>query len=184
MNPYRIFPKIYKISAQKSCRDCASFINKGSKILDLGCGSAIVGKAFKEHFQAEVIGVDIRDLRTNKLPFMEFDGRKLPFPDNCFDTVLINYVLHHAGDPEILLREAKRVSRDKIIVQEDLPDNFISNLYCKLHGFSFDKFLGNPSKTTFKSEKDWRKMWRELGLKVMFAKQINPLIIRKLFVLN
>jgi len=182
---YRVFSKIYELAAKRMCSKCADFIAQGSKILDLGCGSAIVGKVFQDFFQAKIIGVDIRDYRVVNIPFQIFDGKNLPFPDDCFDTVLINYVLHHSKDPIALLKEAKRVARDKIIIHEDLLNGPFSSLICKIHGFSFAKFIGDSNKISFKSEKEWEKIFKELGLNIIFKKRINNFPIKKeLFVLG
>ncbi len=179
MSFYRLFSKIYQRAARKMCFACQDFIKKGSKILDLGCGSAIVGNQFKKFFQAEVIGVDIMDRRIIPLSFKIFDGKNLPFPENFFDVVLINYVLHHAQDPIALLKEAKRVSKDKIIIFEDLPVGFFSKLNCQIHGFSFDNFFGNPSETSFKTEREWEKIFEGIGLKVIFKKRVKNFPVKK-----
>jgi len=182
---YRIFSKIYERAAKKMCLDCQGFIKKGSKILDWGCGTAIVGKTFQDFFQAELFGVDVQDVRTVKIPFKITDGKSLSFPENSFDVVLINYVLHHSEDPVSVLKEAKRVARDKIVIYEDLPEDILSKLICQLHGISFDIFFGNPTKTSFKSESDWEKIFKETGLNIIFKKRVNNFPVKKeLFILR
>jgi len=166
------------------CLDCQDFIKKGSKILDWGCGTAIVGKTFQDFFQAELFGVDVQDVRTVKIPFKITDGKSLSFPENSFDVVLINYVLHHSEDPASVLKEAKRVTRDKIVIYEDLPEDILSKLICQLHGIFFDNFFGNPTKTSFKSESDWEKIFKETGLNIIFKKRVNNFPVKKeLFIL-
>jgi len=185
MNYYRIVSKIYEKAAKEMCQDCQNFIKKGSKILDLGCGSGIVGKTFQEFFQADLLGVDIKDRRINDISFKLIDGKNLPLEKNSFDVVLINYVLHHSRDPISLLNEAKKVARDKIIIYEDIAEGFLSKLVCWLHGISFDKLFGNPTKTSFNSEKGWGKIFKELGLNIIFEKKVNNFPVKKeLFILR
>jgi len=204
---YRIFFPIYQWAAQKMCFHCQDFIPKGGKILDLGCGSGIVAKAFQDFFQAKVVGVDIEDRRIFYIPFEIIDGKILPFPEKSFDAALINYVLHHSEDPEALLREAKRVAR-KIIIYEDLPEDLLSKVYCKFHNLTFNKFFQKPSEakpseggdesklrkrqtsatnnnTSFKTGKEWEEIFQKTGLTIIFKKKINNFPVKKeLYVLG
>ena len=184
---YNLFSGAYNAAARKMCEDCKEFIKKGSRILDLGCGSAIASKAFKDYFQADVFGVDVVDRRVVSIPFRIIEGRLLPFADDSFDAVLIAYVLHHSEDPVFLLKEVKRVAKDKIFIYEDLSEGFISKLFCELHGLSFDSFFHNKNKTIFKTGKEWEEVFKELGLKLVFQKRVssslNP-VEKKLFVLE
>lgn len=185
---YRLFSKIYKRTARKMCRDCENFIEKGSKILDLGCGSGITAKVFQDFFQADLVGVDIIDIRVEEIPFQFIDGVTLPFTDNSFDTVLINYVLHHTTDPISLLQEAKRVTKKNIIIYEDLPEGFLSKFICKIHGISFNYFFQkNNNKGHFREEQKWKDVFNNLGLKLIFEKRISCFlkpIKNKLFILE
>lgn len=183
---YRIFSKFYEMAAKKMCQDCQDFIKRGSKILDLGCGSGIVAKNFQKIFQAEVWGVDIKDRRIVPIPFQIIDGKSLPFPENYFDIVLISYVLHHSQNPLVLLKEAQRVVKDKILIYEDIPAGIISGSICQLHGFIFNKlFQDSRNDCDFKTEKEWRKIFEDLGLKVIFQKKaLSFLVKKKLFVLR
>jgi len=181
---YRIFSKIYQRAARKMCLACQNFIEEGSKILDLGCGSGIVGMTFKKFFRGEIIGVDVKDRRVVNMPFKIIDGKSLPFPENSFDVTLINYVLHHSEDPIPLLKEAKRVSK-KIIIFEDLPEGFLSKLICFLHRFSFDKFFTNPNQTSFKTEKEWEEIFQEMGLDMLYKERRHDFPVKKeLFILG
>jgi ubiquinone/menaquinone biosynthesis C-methylase UbiE len=175
---YRIFFPFYQWAAQKMCHDCQDFIKKGERLLDLGCGSGIVAKAFQDFFQAKVIGVDIRDQRIFNFPFEIIDGKTLPFSEKSFDTVLISYVLHHSNDPVALLKEAKRVSK-KIIIYEDLPETLLSKIYCKFHSITFNKFFQKNSNSSFKTSEEWEKIFQKIGLTIIFKKRINNFPVKK-----
>ena len=165
---YRIFSKIYEMGAKQMCRDCQGFIKEGSKILDLGCGSGIAAKYFQDFFKAKVIGVDVKDNRLVPIPFKIIDGQNLPFEDNSFDVVLINYVLHHCQNPEELLKEAKRVSK-RIIIFEDLPEGILAKLRCKIHQIIFP---GGKKTFNFKKEEEWKKIFDKLALKIIAENQV------------
>jgi len=168
MEYYKLFSKIYEMGAKQMCRDCQDFIEEGSKILDLGCGSGIAAKHFQEFFKAKIIGVDVKDNRLVQIPFKLIDGKNLPFNDNTFDVVLINYVLHHCQDPEEILKEAKRVSK-RIIIFEDLPEGILAKLRCKLHQIIF---FGGKKIFNFKKREDWKKIFKKFSLKIIAEKQV------------
>jgi len=183
---YRILSPIYQRAAKKMCLDCQDFIEKGEKILDLGCGSGIVGKTFQDFFNAEISGIDIVDKRVEKIPFQIYDGKNIPFSENYFNIILINYVLHHSDDPEALLKEAKKIGK-KIIIYEDLPENLLSKIYCKIHSITFNKFFQKPAEAnySFKTGKEWEEIFQKIGLNLIFKKQINNFPVKKeLFVLG
>ena len=174
------------------CRDCQDFIRKGSKILDFGCGPGIITKALQEYFQAEILGVDVQDTRVADVPFRMYDGLNLPFQDEEFDITFISYVLHHVKDLERVLNEAKRVSRDKIIIYEDLPEGFFSKLRCLFHDLSYNMFFQKDrQKFNFKTKKEWEELFRKLDLELIFEKKVSATkidfidpVYRALFVLE
>jgi SAM-dependent methyltransferase len=178
---YRILAKFYEFSAKKMCRQCSHFIKRGAKILDLGCGSAIVANEFKKFFSAEISGVDIVDKRVIPISFVLYDGKNLPLDDESFDVVLINYVLHHCEDPVRVLEEAKRVTKDKIIIYEDLPEDLFSKIICRLHGKSFAFLFRNDKEScNFRTTDEWKNVFNNLGLKLIFEKRIWPFSMRKI----
>lgn len=185
---YRIFSKIYERAAKKMCQDCKNFIPKGSRILDLGCGSGIVTKTLGNFFESLVTGVDIKDSRVVNIPFRIIDGKNLPFRENEFDISFISYVLHHAEDWTALLKEAKRVTKDRILIYEDLAEGKISDFICKIHGKSFNYFLQkNDEERKFLDSRKWKEIFEESGLKLISEKKVSSLfspVKKKLFVLE
>ena len=175
MSYYQFFAKIYQLEAKKMCLDCQPFIEKGSKILDFGCGSGIVAEALQNFFQADVFGVDIKDERVTNIPFKIIDGQSLPFPENSFNICFVSYVLHHAENVVRILEEIKRVTKEKIIIFEDLPESFLSKIFCQIHKITFNQFFlkQNPG-SNFKKSEEWKKLFNALGLKIIFKKNIFP----------
>jgi len=187
MRFYRVFKKFYEQAAHKMCLDCEQFIKKKSKILDIGCGSAIIANTFQNFFETEVIGVDLVDRRIFPIAFSLINDKKLYFPSKSFDNVLIAYTLHHSKDPVGLLKEVVRVCKGKIFIYEDLPEDFLSKIFCGIHSFSFDKLFGNNNKTTFKTEEEWKEVFKALKLNLIFDKHVSynfEPVKKKLFVLE
>lgn len=184
---YWFFTKFYQITAKKMCRECRHFIKKGAKILDLGCGSAIVVNEFKNFFGAKISGADVIDKRVIPIDFTLYDGKNLPLADNSFDVVLLAYVLHHCQDPVRVLQETKRVASEKVIIYEDLPESFFSRILCKIHGKSFAfLFRDDKQSCNFKTTLEWKEVFSRLGLKLIFEKKVWPYSGRrmKMFVLE
>lgn len=171
MKFYQVFAGIYEREVNVLCRACRDFVPRGSRMLDLGCGSGIVAQSLKDNFGVEVVGVDVKDLRVKPIPFALYDGRHLNFRDDEFDIVLISFVLHHCSDPVAVLREAKRVCRGKVIIFEDLAQNFFSKAISFLHQATFNPFfLGKKQDLFLKNKEEWRKFFEESGLKISFEK--------------
>jgi len=81
------------------------------KLLDFGCGR----KPFENLFSVdEYIGVDVQhsghNHRRSKVD-VYYDGRRLPFNDESFDSVFSSEVLEHIFNPDEILPELNRVMK-------------------------------------------------------------------------
>jgi SAM-dependent methyltransferase len=72
---------------------------------------------------AEITGIDGRAealvafrARNERARALQGDLRDLPFADDGFDLVLCTEVLEHLPDPQVVVRELARVSRDHLFV--------------------------------------------------------------------
>ena len=101
-------------------------LEKGDKVLDLGCGEARHVYAAYEHGDVDVIGLDLcfKDLSTGQQRYDAYIDKNnadksfalvngnaltLPFADNSFDKVICSEVLEHIPDFEGVLKEIQRV---------------------------------------------------------------------------
>lgn len=64
------------------------------------------------------VGLDYGKMLFPAATFVQADATKdrLPFPDNTFDTVVMSEVIEHQEDYQNLLSEARRISRDQIVI--------------------------------------------------------------------
>ena len=88
------------------------------KLLDVGCGEKPYESLFLPHVDSYV-GVEHEatfahtsaSTRTTSKPDVLYDGKRLPFADESFDTVLNVQVLEHTSRPQELIEEMTRVLR-------------------------------------------------------------------------
>lgn len=146
-----------------------NFLGGERKILDIGCGFCVVAKSLSVKGY-KVTPLDVKNLSiVPEITPTIYNGKKIPFQKNSFDTSLFITVLHHTPDPGSLLAEAKRVS-NRIIVMEDIFTNPLQ----KYLTFMMDsvvnfEFFNHPH--TNKSDKEWKELFCKLGLKV--KKSVN-----------
>ena len=85
-------------------------------LLDFGCGSKPYEKLILSWGGVvKYIGVDIEESghthENEKIDFF-WDGKRLPFENSSFDSVLCSEVLEHVFEPDDTLQEIKRVLKD------------------------------------------------------------------------
>lgn len=110
------------------------------KVLDIGCGPGHIALQLVTQMPAlEVIGVDLSEnmlkiaeehravcSQGERVSFEIADAKGLDFPDDSFDVVCSNTILHHIPDPVPFLAEAWRVLKPGgVLLIRDLfrPDN-------------------------------------------------------------
>jgi SAM-dependent methyltransferase len=150
-------------------KDLAGLLPAGRcSILDIGAGNGLIGETIAALFpEKTVTGVDIASnaLSTLRIPFVRFDGRRLPFADRSFDCALLCNMLHHVK-PEVrtsLLREALRITGGGPIV---IKDHLASRPLDGLRLWFLD-VLGNAPRgfmvsATYLGELQWEQLLREL----------------------
>jgi ubiquinone/menaquinone biosynthesis C-methylase UbiE len=142
-------------------------VQPGASVLDIGCGEGYVLDELKARGVTDVQGVDIVDIRRNKdYPFRLYDGQTLPFPDRSFDLVVLSFVLHHVPNERklVLIEEALRVSRAKVVIVEDTPTTAFDRLMNHRHGESYRRKIGSAAAFGFLTEGEWRWLFRGMGL--------------------
>lgn len=121
------------------------------RLLDIGCGPGNIAlKIARRLPQMQVVGVDfsLNMIRaasaaagaqrlSRQAEFFSGDANRLCFPDQSFDFVLSNSVLHHLHDPLAMLNEMARVVKPTgIVLLRDLrrPGRLIFPLHVRWYG--------------------------------------------------
>jgi ubiquinone/menaquinone biosynthesis C-methylase UbiE len=84
-------------------------------------------------------------------------GEDLPFADRSFDVVACRVAAHHFEDVEKAVFEMARVSRDRVIV--------VDNLFLDEDAEEADR-LRDPSHVRNYTEKEWRELFESAGLRI------------------
>src|SRR6184192_3332925 len=91
--------------------EIARAIPRGSEVLDVGCGNGFIAHHLSAMLGTSVVGIDVANETEAPIDYHRYDGRRFPFADNSFDSVMLCYVLHHAQDVCAVLNEMRRVLR-------------------------------------------------------------------------
>ena len=125
----------------------------GKTVLDVATGGGHVAARLREA-GSEVVTCD-------SAPGMRPDvicrAEDLPFADSSFDVVACRVAAHHFEDPAAALREFARVSRELVLVAD--------NLFLGKDGEEAD-LLRDPTHVRNYSEAEWRELFEHAGLEV------------------
>ncbi len=160
----KILKNWYLGKAKVKLERLLKFYSSNEKVLDIGSGNGALNLLLQNN-NIKITGVDIK----NKSFFKEievviYDGKTFPFEDKQFDTVQIITVLHHIKDQIPVIKEAIRVGK-RIIIMEDIYENVFQKYftwYCdSLNNW---EFIGHPH--TNRNDTEWRKLFDEMDLEI------------------
>lgn len=96
----------------------------GKTVLDMGCGAAgkslyyvkcgaekVIGVDIMDHYEKEALALAEKLGYSDRFEFICASAYELPFPDNSFDTVIMNDFMEHVDNPEKALLESIRLIR-------------------------------------------------------------------------
>ncbi len=121
--------------------------------LDVATGGGHVARRLRE------VGIDV--VTIDPAPGMQPDvisrAEEIPFADGSFDVVACRVAAHHFEDVRAAVSEFARVSRDRVIV--------VDNLYLDDQAEEADR-VRDPSHVRNYSEAEWRELFEAAGLRV------------------
>jgi len=105
----------------------APLLPRNGRVLDIGAGDGTVATLLMERRpDVEIAGVDVLVRPETRIPVTEFDGLHAPFADGEFDATLLVDVVHHADDPHGLLREARRLAAQRVVIKDHTADGVLA----------------------------------------------------------
>ena len=123
------------------------------RALDVATGGGHVARRLRD------AGIDVVSL--DPAPGMQPDvvsrGEDIPFAPRSFDVVACRVGAHHFEDVEKAMAEMARVSRDRVIV--------VDNLFLDDHAEEADR-LRDPSHVRNYTEREWRELFDAVGLRI------------------
>jgi ubiquinone/menaquinone biosynthesis C-methylase UbiE len=142
---------------------------KGFKVLlDVGCGIGTFLSMVLNKFDVKVSGIDIspgmieksKELLDDRADLKIGDSEHLPWIDKSFDIVTCNASFHHYPNPELVLKEMRRVLKQSGIVI--IADPYISN---RLLRFLTNTFLhlSDSGDVKFYSKEEMKELFETCG---------------------
>jgi SAM-dependent methyltransferase len=91
-------------------RDVTRHFDAGTRLLDVGCGSAWLGHHFEDYTGVDVSAEAVAAARARGREVIQADVEQpLPFADASFDGAVLKDVLEHVLDPVAVVKEVRRV---------------------------------------------------------------------------
>lgn len=95
--------------------DCV-LLRDGDTVLDVACGNGRLLRMLLRIAKIRAYGVDVSEemisIARSQYPEMQFSAgsaEHLDFPDNTFDAITVCCAFHHFTNPELFVKEARRV---------------------------------------------------------------------------
>jgi len=144
---------------------------KGDYVLDVGCGSGVLGKAILESSlcppNVSVEGIERVKRGGEPIKVIAYDGTTIPQPDNTYDVVILADVLHHELNPDRLLSECIRVSRRLVIIKDHQLKGWLAWLRVSFIDWAANAPYGVPCLYRYNSPKEWVNLRYRYGLTVV-----------------
>jgi len=137
-------------------------------IFDVGCGDGTIASRIQyRRPDLEIAGFEVSVRPETAIPVRAFDGHRIPAADQSCDAVLLIDVLHHTGDPEELLREARRVARQAIVIKDHRLARPLAALTLRAMDWVGNRPHDVVLPYNYWTEDCWRRTWRQLGLEIV-----------------
>jgi ubiquinone/menaquinone biosynthesis C-methylase UbiE len=147
-------------------------IPHGSEVLDVGCGNGFIAHHLSAMLGTSTMGIDLSPSAEAPIDYSRYDGVRFPAPDKSFDAVLLCYVLHHAQDVSVVLREVRRVLRDggRVVIYEDIPETWWDQGVCWIHD---QQWRGRTGPCRFRQAFAWHALFKSFGFEIVSERTLS-----------
>ena len=144
----------------------APLLPPDARVLDVGCGDGRLAAHIRARRPDLAIeGVEVKPRPQAAIPVAPFDGRAIPFPDAAFDAALIVDTLHHADDPQALLKECARVA-PRVVVKDHLREGWLARPTLRFMDWVGNRRHGVSVPEDYWPRARWDQAFAALGLQV------------------
>lgn len=169
------FEKIYKKVIEVIKNQSNGRLRPQSKFLDVGCGTAeVIFRLAKEFKEVKFFGIDFskgmiekainKTYHLNNVKIIEANVENLPFEDKTFDFILCLDTFHHFYNPDLVLKEIRRVLKDNglFLLVDPSPDIFYLKPILKI-------IKNLESARKYYSKKELRDFLNQYNFSIIFS---------------
>ena len=145
----------------------AALLPKGARVLDIGCGSGDIARCIMTlRPDVRIEGIDVLVRGETAIPVTEYDGAHIPFDEGAFTVAMFVDVLHHTDDPEAVMREAKRVATDGIVIKDHFRNGLLAGPTLRFMDWVGNAGHGVRLPYNYLAREQWQAIWARLGLRI------------------
>lgn len=147
------------------------YLEKSKKVIDIGSGTGDVALLLSNAGK-DITPVDVADFHGIRvLETTIYDGKRLPFPNNSFDSALLLMVLHHTPNPDLVFTEAARVAKEIVVIETSYTNGinkFLTVLTDAIGNLRFNAYW-----SSYKTDDEWRQFFNKKGFKIVESQKYH-----------
>lgn len=162
------------------------WLSAGARTLDLGSAEGYVGQRIADLHASDVLLMDIRNANRTSLNEVIYDGVVIPAHDRYYDEVVLAHVLHHSGDAKVVMDEALRVCRGRVIILESTYSTRVGHRFLRILDTAANRLrsLGSMREQEdvvhHRTESEWLDMVASVGADVVAMRVVRNPVHRQL----